>query len=56
MSTDGYIPSLALIVKAINPVNGGTLMVSSDHEEILGVLNLVRKKQADALQTLHDHI
>ena len=37
------IPSLALIVETVDTVNRGTLMVSSQYEEILRVLDFVGK-------------
>lgn len=43
------VPSLALIVKPINPVNRRALMVTSQNEEILRVLDLVCKQQANGL-------
>ena len=44
--------SLALIVKAVDAVDAGALMVAAQHEAVLGVLDLVREKQADRLKTL----
>jgi hypothetical protein len=44
--------SFALVVKAINPIDGGTLVVSAQDEEIFGVLDLVRQQQTDGLETL----
>jgi len=35
------IPPLTLIIESINPIDRGTLMVSSKKEEILGILNFV---------------
>jgi len=46
------IPPFALIVEPINPINGPALVISSQKEEILGVLNLVGEEQADHLQIL----
>jgi len=43
------VPSLALIVEPVNPVDGGTLVVSSQDEEILGIFYLVGQQQADGL-------
>ena len=37
------IPSLTLIVETIDTVNRSTLMVSSQYEEIFGVLDFVGK-------------
>lgn len=36
----------------VNPINTSTLMVATEEEEVLGVLDLVRKKQTDGLQRL----
>lgn len=44
--------SFALIIKAIDPIDGGTLVVSTQYEEIFGVLDLVRQQQTDRLETL----
>jgi hypothetical protein len=44
------IPSLALIVKAIDTVDGGAFMVAAQDEEVFGVFDLVGKEQADSLQ------
>lgn len=46
------VSSLALIVKAIDTVDGGTLVVTTQNEEVLGVLDLVREEQADSLERL----
>jgi hypothetical protein len=46
------VSPLALIVKAVDAVDGGALVVAAKHEEVLGVLDLVRKQQADSLQRL----
>ena len=43
------VPSLALIVEAVDTVDGGTLVVSSENEEILRVFDLVGQQQADGL-------
>ena len=40
--------TLALIVKSINAINGGTLMVSSQKEEVFWVLDFVGEKEADS--------
>lgn len=46
------VSSLALIVEAVNSVNGGALVVSSKEEEVLRVLDLVGEKEADGLERL----
>lgn len=46
------VAALALIIKAIDAVDGSTLVVSAEDKEVFGVLDLVRKQQADSLQRL----
>ena len=46
------VPSLALVVKAVNSVNGRALMVASEDEEVLGELDLEREHEADRLEAL----
>jgi len=46
------VPSLALIVETVDTVDAGTLVVATENEEILGVLDLVRKEQANRLERL----
>ena len=46
------VASLALIVETVNTVDRSTFMISSENEEILRVLDFVRKKQAYRLQGL----
>jgi len=43
---------LTLVVEAVDAVDGGTLVVASQQEEVLGVFDLVRQQQADGLQRL----
>lgn len=43
------VSSLAFIVKAVDSVDRGTFVISSQDEEIFWVLDLVRKEQADGL-------
>lgn len=45
-------PPFALIVEAVDAVDARTLVVSSEQEEILGVLDLIRQQQADGFQRL----
>lgn len=53
-----YLPQLevvlplALVVEAVEPVDGGALVVAPEHEEVLGVLDLVGQEQAHALDGL----
>jgi hypothetical protein len=41
-----------LIVEAVDAVDAGTLVVAAQNEEILGVLDLVSKQEADRFQRL----
>lgn len=43
---------LTLIVEAVDAVDGGTLVVAPEQEEVLGVFDLVRQQQTDGLQRL----
>ena len=43
---------LTFFIKAIYSVDAGTLVVSSQKEEVLRVLDLVRQKEADCLKGL----
>jgi hypothetical protein len=43
------VSSLALIVEPVNPVDGGTLVVSAEDEEIFRIFDLVGQQQADGL-------
>ena len=43
---------LTLIVETINSIDTCTFMVTTENEEILGVLDLVRKEKADRFQRL----
>ena len=42
----------AFVVKAVDTIDGGTLMVSSEHKKVLGILDLVGQKQANGFETL----
>lgn len=44
--------ALTFIIEAIYPVDAGTLVVSSQQEEVLWVLDLVSEQQTDGLQGL----
>ena len=46
------VTTLALVVEAIDAVDRRALVVAAQDEEILRVLDLVRKQQADGLQRL----
>ena len=46
------IPSFALVIKPINSIDGPTLVISPQKEEIFGVLNLIGEQEADHLQVL----
>lgn len=46
------ISSLALVVKSINTVDGGALVVSSQQKEVLRVFNFVSQQQANCFETL----
>merc|ERR1719229_400622 len=46
------VSTFTLIVKAVDSVNGRAFVVAPEQEEILWVFYLVRKKEADGLQTL----
>jgi hypothetical protein len=46
------IPSFALVVKAVNSIDGPTFVISSQKEEIFRVLNLIGEQQANDLQVL----
>jgi hypothetical protein len=43
------VATLALIIETIDTVNGGTLVVATEDEEVLRILDLVRKQKADGL-------
>lgn len=46
------VPPLALIVETVNSVDGGALMVTTENEEVFGVLDLVREEKADGFEGL----
>jgi hypothetical protein len=46
------VTPLALIVEAVDAVDGGALVVATQNEEVLRVLDLVGKEQADGLERL----
>jgi high-affinity K+ transport system ATPase subunit B len=47
---------LALVVESIDSVDGGTLVVSSENKEVLGVLDLVSQQKANGFETLFSAI
>ena len=46
------VAALALIVETIDTVNASTLMIATQNEKVLGILDLVRQQQANSLETL----
>ncbi|KAK3869448.1 hypothetical protein Pcinc_025249 [Petrolisthes cinctipes] len=48
----GAVPPLTFIKKAVNSIDGGTLMVATEKEEVLWILDLVGKEEADGLKGL----
>lgn len=46
------VPALALVVEAIDTVDGGAFVVTTENEEVFGVLDLVGKQKADGLERL----
>jgi hypothetical protein len=46
------VTTLALIVEPVYSVDAGAFVIAAQHEEVLGVLDLVCKKQADGLERL----
>jgi hypothetical protein len=46
------ISPFALVVESVNAVDRGALVVATEDEEILGVLDLVGKQEADGLERL----
>jgi hypothetical protein len=46
------ISPFALVVEAVDAVDRGALMVATEDEEVLGVLDLVREQEADSLERL----
>ena len=46
------VSSFTLVVKSIDTVDRSTLMVTTKNEEVLRILNLVRKQEADGLERL----
>lgn len=46
------VAALALIVETVNAVDGGALVVATENEEVLWVLDLVGEEEADGLKRL----
>lgn len=46
------VTALALIVETVDTVDGGTLVVATEDEEVLWVLDLVGEEEADGLERL----
>jgi hypothetical protein len=46
------VAALALIIEAIDTVDGGAFVVSSQEEEVLGVLDLVGEEKTDSFEAL----
>ena len=46
------VAALALVVEAVDTVDGGALVVASEEEEVLGVLDLVGEEQTDSFKGL----
>jgi hypothetical protein len=46
------VPALALVVKAVDVINGHTLVISAQDEEILGIFDLEREEKTNRLETL----
>ena len=46
------VPTFALVIESIDPVDACTLVVPTKEEEVLRVLDLVRQQQTDGLERL----
>lgn len=46
------VPPLAFIIEAIDSVNRGALVVSTENKEVFGILDLVREEKADSFEGL----
>ena len=46
------VSSFTLIIKSIDPIDAGTLVVSSEKKEVLRILDFVGQQEADRLQGL----
>ena len=48
----GIIPSFALVIKAVHPVNLMAFVISSEQEEVIWVLDFVCHQQANCFNAL----
>lgn len=46
------VPSFALVVEAVDAVDGRTFVVAAQDEKVLWIFDLVREQQADCLERL----
>lgn len=46
------VPPLALVIEAIDTVDGGTFVVTTENKEVFRIFDLVRKEEADGLKRL----
>ncbi len=46
------VAPLALVIKSINTIDGGTLMISTKNEKIVRVFDFVGKEEADGFKAL----
>ena len=46
------VAALALVVEAVDAVDGGALVVASQDKKVLGILDLVGQEEADGLERL----
>jgi hypothetical protein len=46
------VPALALVIEAVNAVDRRAFMIATENEEVLRILDLVGKQQADCLKRL----
>ena len=50
------VSSLAFVVESIDTIDGGALVVTSEQEEVLWILDLVGEEKADGFETLFTSI
>jgi len=46
------VPSLTFIIEAVDSIDGGAFVISSEKEEVLRILNLIGEEEADCLKRL----
>ena len=46
------VSALALVIESVDPIDGSALVVASEQEKVLRVLDFVRQKKTDYLQVL----